>query len=272
MRPPFLRIVLLASSALAVQAAIECARGQATLPEITVTPPKEAPKAKPTPKQQAKAAKPAVAPPPAPAPTGPPPENPIVTQTKSFNAARENILPKIGVNTYELSHQDIEALPQGTNAQIDKVLLQAPGVTLDSAASGNLHVRNEHANLQYRINGIIIPDGVSGFGQLLETSFVGSMTLVTGALPAQYGLRNTGLVDIQTRSGAQDPGGTISIYGGNRSTFTPSIEYGGTSGRTDYFFTGRGFFTDLGLENPTPAINAIHDWTQQGRALSLIHI
>jgi len=56
MRPPFLRIVLLASTALAVQAAIECARGQATLPEITVTPPKEAPKAKPTPKQQAKAA------------------------------------------------------------------------------------------------------------------------------------------------------------------------------------------------------------------------
>ena len=270
MRPPFLRIVLLASTALAVQAAIECARGQATLPEITVTPPKEAPKAKPTPKQQAKAAKPAVAPPPAPAPTGPPPENPIVTQTKSFNAARENILPKIGVNTYELSHQDIEALPQGTNAQIDKVLLQAPGVTLDSAASGNLHVRNEHANLQYRINGIIIPDGVSGFGQLLETSFVGSMTLVTGALPAQYGLRNTGLVDIQARSGAQDPGGTISIYGGNRSTFTPSIEYGGTSGRTDYFFTGRGFFTDLGLENPTPAINAIHDWTQQGRAFGYL--
>ena len=39
MRPPFLRILLLASSALAVQAAVQCARGQATLPEITVTPP-----------------------------------------------------------------------------------------------------------------------------------------------------------------------------------------------------------------------------------------
>jgi outer membrane receptor protein involved in Fe transport len=270
MRPPFLRLLLLASSALAVQAAVQCARGQATLPEITVTPPKEATKTKPAPKQQSKAVKPAVVPVPAPAPTGPPPENPIVTQTKAFNAARENILPKIGVNVYELSHQDIEALPQGTNAALDKVLLQAPGVTLDSAASGNLHVRNEHANLQYRINGIIIPDGVSGFGQLLETSFVGSMSLVTGALPAQYGLRNTGLVDIQTRTGAQDPGGTISIYGGNRSTFTPSIEYGGTSGRTEYFFTGRGFFTDLGLENTTSAINAIHDWTQQGRAFGYL--
>src|SRR5262249_13374090 len=154
---------------------------------------------------------------------------------KSFNAARENILPKIGVSTYEMSHQDIEALPQGSNAPLDKVLLQAPGVSVDSAASGNLHVRNEHANLQYRINGVIIPDGVSGFGQLLETGFVGSVSLVTGALPAQYGLRTSGLVDMQARSGAFDAGGTISIYGGNRSTLTPSIEYGGTSGRTEYF-------------------------------------
>ena len=136
----------------------------------------------------------------------------------------------------------------------------------NSAASGNLHVRNEHANLQYRINGITIPDGVSGFGQLLETNFVGSMSLVAGALPAQYGLRNTGVVDIQTRSGAQEPGGTIGIYGGSRGTLTPSIEYGGTSGRTEYFFTGRGFFSDLGLENATSNVNAIHDHTDQGKA------
>jgi outer membrane receptor protein involved in Fe transport len=256
---------------MAVQAAVQCARGQATLPEISVTPPKETPKTKAAPNQKATPAGPITAKAPAsPPPVGPPPVSPFVTETKALNEARENILPKIGVSTYELSHQDIEAMPQGTNAALDKVLLQAPGVTLDSAASGNLHVRNEHANLQYRINGIIIPDGVSGFGQLLETSFVGSMTLVTGALPAQYGLRNTGLVDIQTRSGAQDPGGTISIYGGERSTFTPSIEYGGTSGRTEYFFTSRSFFTDLGLENTTAAVNAIHDWTQQGRAFGYL--
>jgi hypothetical protein len=196
--------------------------------------------------------------------------NAITADTKGFNAARDNLLPKIGVNTYGLSHQDIEAAPQGANAPLDKVLLQAPGVTLDSAAGGNLHVRNEHANLQYRINGIIIPDGVSGFGQILDTSFVGSLSLITGALPAQYGFRNTGVVDIQTRSGALEPGGSVSMYGGSRGMLTPSIEYGGTSGRTEYFFTGRGFFTDLGLENPTPNVNAIHDHSDQGRAFGYV--
>src|ERR1700736_6043635 len=94
-----------------------------------------------------------------------------------------------------------------------------------------LHVRNEHANLQYRINGIILPDGVSGFGQVLETQFVGSLSLVTGALPAEYGYRTSGLVDIQTKSGSQDPGGSIGVYGGSQKTLTPSIEYGGTRSR-----------------------------------------
>jgi outer membrane receptor protein involved in Fe transport len=270
MRAPFARTLLFGSSVLLVQAAITSALGQApppaeTLPEITVTPPKETPKKAPPPKQKAKAAAPVSAAPPPPAPS-PPAESAVVTETKAFNAARENILPKLGVTTYEMSHQDIEALPQGSNQSLDKVLLQAPGVTQDSAASGNLHVRNDHANLQYRINGIIIPDGVSGFGQLLETGFVGSATLITGALPAQYGFHNTGIVDITTRSGAQEPGGIIRMYGGSHEAMTPSIEYGGSSGRTEYFFTGRGIFNDLGLENPTASVNAIHDQTQQGRA------
>ncbi len=68
------------------------------------------------------------------------------------------------------------------------MLLQFPGVHQESAASGLLHVRNEHGNVQYRINGILLPDGVSGLGQVLETSFIGNIALITGALPAQYGL------------------------------------------------------------------------------------
>src|SRR5262249_14242319 len=127
MRPPIGRILFVAFAALATQAASQCARGQVTLPEVTVTPPKETPKAKAATK--AKAAAPTVA-----APSrSPPAENPIVSYTKGFNAARDNLLPKVGVNNYEIGHQDIEALPQGSNAPLDKVLLQAPGVTMDSA-------------------------------------------------------------------------------------------------------------------------------------------
>ena len=194
----------------------------------------------------------------------------LAVKGKAFDQARADLLTQIGTSSYDFSQQAIQALPQGTETPVDKVLLQAPGVMQDSAASGLLHVRNEHANLQYRINGIILPDGVSGFGQILETQFVGSVSLVTGALPAEFGYRTSGLVDIQTKSGSQDPGGSIGVYGGSQQTLTPSIEYGGTTGQTEYFFTGRYFTSDEGIENPTSSFIPIHDDTQQGRAFGYV--
>ncbi len=194
----------------------------------------------------------------------------LAAKGEAFNAARGNLLTQIGTSSYEFNQQAIQTLPQGNETPVDKVLLQAPGVVQDSAASGLLHVRNEHANLQYRINGIILPDGVSGFGQVLETQFISSISLVTGALPAEFGYRTSGLVDIQTKSGSQDPGGSIGVYGGSQNTLAPSIEYGGTSGQTEYFFTGRYFTSDEGIENPTSSFTPIHDNTQQGQAFGYV--
>lgn len=189
----------------------------------------------------------------------------FVIETQKFDKARDDIYAPVGANIYTIDRQEIEALPQGDNTPLDKVLLQAPGVAQDSAASGNLHVRNEHANVQYRLNGILLPDGVSGFGQVLETSFIGSLSLITGVLPAQYGLRTAGLVDIQTRSGVSDPGGSVSVYGGSHATFTPYMEYGGAIGKTQFFMTGRYLTNDVGIENPTSSYDAIHDLTRQGK-------
>ena len=179
-------------------------------------------------------------------------------------AQRDQILPKAGANTYTLDKNAIETLPQGDNTTIDRVLLQAPGVSQDSAASGDLHIRNEHANLQYRVNGILLPDGVSGFSQAIDTSLIKSLAVIDGALPAQYGLHTAGLIDIQTRDGADQPGGTVGIYGGSHGTITPTLTYSGTAGRWDYFVTGRYVTNSLGIENPTSSAEAIHDRTRQG--------
>src|SRR6202163_2264348 len=199
-----------------------------------------------------------------PAAPPPPTEAQVVAgKNDKFNEARQNIVAPIGATSYQINHQAIEALPQGNNATLDKVLLQFPGVTQDSAASGELHVRNEHANVQYRINGIMLPDGVGAFGQILDTGIVGSLALLTGALPAQYGLRTAGVVDIQTKADAFNNSGSVSVYGGSHGTITPSFEYGGTVGQTQYFVSGRYFGSNLGIENPTSANEAIHDRTSQ---------
>ena len=53
----------------------------------------------------------------------------IAGKNEKFDEARKNILAPIGANSYQVDHQAIEALPQGNNTQLDKVLLQFPGVT-----------------------------------------------------------------------------------------------------------------------------------------------
>jgi outer membrane receptor protein involved in Fe transport len=190
----------------------------------------------------------------------------VVQQTQNFDQRRDNvILPKTGASTYELTQRDIENIPQANAIQLSDLALQFPGVYQDSTSQGDFHIRNEHGNVQYRINGILLPDGVSGFSQILETSFISNMQLLTGALPAQYGLHTSGVIDITSKSGAALAGGSVSVYGGSRQTITPSFEYGGVEGKTDYYVTGRYLSTGLGLEPPTPFLNAIHDHSEQSR-------
>ena len=130
--------------------------------------------------------------------------------------ARERIFTHGSANTTTIGKAAIDTLPQGNQTAFDRVVLQLPGVSQDSAASGDFHIRNEHANVQYRINGILLPDGVSGFSQVLDSSFIRTLTLVDGALPAEYGLHTAGLLDITSRNGADNPGSTVSLYGGSR--------------------------------------------------------
>ena len=196
--------------------------------------------------------------------------DPNARQTAAFDKARETILPKVGASTYTLDRAAIQDLPQGDDTPFDRLLLQVPGVSADSAASHpDFHIRNEYSNAQYRINGILVPDGVFGLGTFLDTSFVGSLSLLTGTLPAQYGLRTAGVIDITSRTFDQ-PGGSVSLYGGSHGTVTPRIDYGGRSGATDYFLSVKGFTSTVGIENPTPSYNAIHDRTEQGKAFGYI--
>jgi outer membrane receptor protein involved in Fe transport len=233
--------------------------GTTELPKIEVISPRRAQPPRP-PRTRVTTGKPRATP----AAPPPPTEAQVVAgKNEKFDEVRQNIVAPVGANSYEINHQAIEALPQGANTTLDKVLLQVPGVSQDSAASGELHVRNEHGNLQYRINGIMLPDGVGAFGQILDTGIVGSLALLTGALPAQYGLRTAGVLDIQTKADAFNNSGSVSVYGGSHGTITPSFEYGGTVGQTQYFVSGRYFGSNLGIENPTPANEAIHDHTDQ---------
>jgi len=180
-------------------------------------------------------------------------------------APRLAVSPDIGAPTYEISSRMIRDLPGGENNSLSQILLQAPGVAQDGSAEGAIHVRNQMGNLQYRINGVTMPEGATLFSQTggLGSRMASSVTLLTGALPAEYGLRTTGIFEVQTKSGAFDPGGYVAMYGGSQSWWQPSVEYGGTTGRLTFFTTGDYLENNLGISPATPG-GAIHDHTRQG--------
>jgi outer membrane receptor protein involved in Fe transport len=189
-----------------------------------------------------------------------------ITVVGKLDKARDAIIPDLGATAHVFSKEQIETLSQGANAPFNQVILRAPGVAQDSSANGDLHVRGEHANLQYRINDVLLPEGITGFGLELDPRFVESMRLITGSLPAAYGFRTAGVVDIHTKSGAFENGGEGELYGGSFDTIRPSFEYGGSQGKWNYFIDGSYDHNGLGIENPTPSHDAIHDTTDQGKA------
>jgi len=182
---------------------------------------------------------------------------------KRLDVARNGLSPETGSSVYRFSEKAIQQFPQGTNTQMTGVLLQAPGVVQDSF--GGIHIRGEHAEIQYRINGIELPEGVSsGFSQTFSPRFAQSISLLEGALPAQYGYHTAGVVQIQTKNGESLSGGNIEMYGGQRYTVQPSFELGGTNGNLDYYTTGYYLQNNRGLEPPTPGPEAIHDFATIG--------
>ena len=187
----------------------------------------------------------------------------ILVVAKRLERARNDVYTTTGASTYSFSEQNVEQLPRGENTPLNDVILQAPGVAQDSF--GQLHVRGDHANLQYRLDGIPLPEGVNGFAQVLTPRFANHFSLITGALPAEYGLRTAGVIDIRTKNGFTDSVADLDLYGGQRGTFSPTLELGGSQGKFSYYGTSSYYRSNRFIEPPTPGPTPDGGDTQQGR-------
>jgi hypothetical protein len=185
----------------------------------------------------------------------------VVVTSQELDISREAIVPSLGATRYTVGPDRLDSQAQGENAPFNQTILRFPGVAQDSFSQ--LHVRGEHANLQYRIDDVLLPESIPGFGQELETRFADSVSLVTGALPAQFGFRTTGVIDIHTKNGAVFQQGDAALYVGSFDTIKESLEYGAVSGKLSYFGTESYLHNGIGIENPTRSSDPIHDDTDQ---------
>ena len=132
--------------------------------------------------------------------------------TSKLEDVTNEIVPSLGATVHTIGRDQIDAIPQGGDAPFQQILLRAPGVVQDSF--GEVHVRGEHGNLQYRVNGVLLPESLNGFAQEVDTRLAASVTLTDGSLPAQIGFRTSGVVDVLTKTGDQLRGGEIGLFEG----------------------------------------------------------
>jgi outer membrane receptor protein involved in Fe transport len=96
------------------------------------------------------------------------------------------------------------------------------------------------------------------------------VSLITGALPAQFGFRTTGVIDIHSKTGAGFEQGEASLQVGSFDTIQPSLEYGTVVGKANVYASLNYLHNGIGIENPTRSSDPIHDDTDQYRLFSYL--
>jgi outer membrane receptor for ferrienterochelin and colicin len=172
----------------------------------------------------------------------------------NVKAKRNLIQNSASVSSTDINHEKIEELPQGNDITLPKLLATTtPGAV--QGPFGQTFFRGNHANIQYQIDGVQLPDSPSNtFGQAFSPRNIDHMEVITGGIPAEYGERLAAVVNVVTKSGPEQPGGAVEINYGSYDTVSPTLSYGGSneSGSLHYYASANYFQTSRGLDTPQP--------------------
>ena len=202
------------------------------------------------------------------------PVNPVtLTLSKTKEVSLEVVSPlppiqtKASSETYSLSRKEIDILPRGNNNELHDVVLTIPGAVYGSLKQ--VHVRQDHANLQLRIDGVPIPDTVSStFSDVISPRAWERADIVLGGMEANVGNKTAALIDITTKSGTKPGFGSVQMFGGSNKTINPSFEYGGTIGeKFRYYFLNSHTATNRGIEPPTLGHSIFHDQSERNQTM-----
>lgn len=201
------------------------------------------------------------------------PEAVTLTLSQTRDIALEIVSPlppiqtKASSETYSLNRKEIEALPRGNNNEFHDVVLTIPGAVY--GALKQVHVRQDHANLQLRIDGVPIPDTVSStFSDVISPRAWERADIVLGGMEANVGNKTAALIDITTKSGTKPGFGSVQVFGGSNKTINPSVEYGGTVGeKFRYYVMNTHTATDRGIEPPTLGRSIFHGQSERNQTL-----
>jgi hypothetical protein len=135
--------------------------------------------------------------------------------------------------------------PANTTSQI----LQQSIAGAARAPTGEVHIRGQHAEYTYYVDGVPVPAGISGsLNELFDPSVVNQIDFKTGGWDAEYGNRNAAVVDVRTRIPTGGLHTSVSGYAGSFNTNGQGITASTNSGPWGFFVSGNRQSTDMRRE------------------------
>src|SRR5213594_2059013 len=158
---------------------------------------------------------------------------------------------------------DYHGAPTNTTSQI----LQQSIVGAARAPTGEVHIRGQHAEYTYYVDGLPVPAGISGsLNELFDPEVVNQIAFQTGGWDAEYGGKNAAIVDVTTRIPAGGFHVDASSYAGSFSANGQALNMSTNAGKWGLFSSGARQATDMRREPVAldPASNAVENFHNDG--------
>ena len=161
--------------------------------------------------------------------------------------------------------------PTNTTSQI----LQLSIAGAARAPTGEVHIRGQHAEYTYYVDGVPVPSGISGsLNELFDPEIVNQIRFQTGGWDAEYGNKNAAVVNVTTKIPAgglhSDLGTYVGSYGsstaGDRGFNGQSLSLSDNVGSWGFYFSGARQFSDMRVEPVIldHATNRVENFHNQG--------
>ncbi len=176
--------------------------------------------------------------------------------------------PKATGSVATMTRQTLDELPGADDRPVTDVVGTQPGFVVD--ALGNVYARGNHANVQYQIDGVPVPDSVGSlFAASIPVRLIQNLEIYTGGMPAEFGDRLGAVVNLTTRRAGDHPEGNAQVRYGSYNSVEPGATYAAKlSDKVGMFAGGSVLYPDRALDPPSP--EPLHDTGYTGRVFGRI--
>jgi hypothetical protein len=117
------------------------------------------------------------------------------------------------------------------------------------APTGEVHIRGQHAEYTYYVDGVPVPSGISGsLNELFDPTVTNNIDFKTGGWDAEYGGKMAAVIDVTTKIPAGGFHMDVNSYGGSYAANGQSFSASTNSGKVGLFLSGARQVTDMRTE------------------------